>query len=189
MERVHKNSYGGLFIMADEGTSSTLVLIAAVLQLIFFFVLAAITALVAFVLTVLPTIPPSYLPPDFPPLTEAMNVMWGLTVQLIVMTVLALIFSILWFKWRNVPSKNKIGLIITGILALIITGIIPGILALVGGAIASKEPTAIPTSPPAPPSKTLKPEAQVGVKYCRSCGNPISDPKAQFCGVCGASLD
>jgi hypothetical protein len=189
LETGHKNSSGGFFIMADEGTSSTLVLIAAVLQLIFFFVLVVLTAFFAFLLAVVPTIPPSYLPPGSLPIAEFMTVMLRVTILFVVMTVIALIFSILWFLWRSVPGQHKIGLIITGVIALILAGVIPGILVIVGGAIASKAPTTVPTSPSTPPSKTLKPEGEAGVKYCPSCGNPISDPKAQFCGVCGASVD
>jgi len=174
--------------MADEGTSSTLVLIAAVLQLIFFFVGAAFTALFAFVLAVLPTIPPSYLPPGSPPLAELMNGMLSLTIAFGVVTVIALIFSIVWFMWRSVPSQHKVGLIITGILALIFSGVIPGILALVGGVIGPKESAPIPTSTPTLTSKPAQSRHEEGVKYCSTCGNPVANPNAQYCGVCGASL-
>jgi hypothetical protein len=38
------------------------------------------------------------------------------------------------------------------------------------------------TTKPAP-AKT-----EEGVKYCSACGNPVTNPNAEFCGVCGASL-
>ncbi len=172
--------------MADEGTSSTLVLVAAVLQLIFFFVLAGLTGLFAAVMAVLPSIPPSMLPPGSPPLAEFIAAMAGIAALFVVMTAFALIFSILWFIWRGSPSQHKAGLIISGILALIFSGIIPGILVVVAGAIApsSQTPTPIPTTT----AKPVPAKAEEGVKYCSACGNPVTNPNAEFCGVCGASL-
>jgi len=173
--------------MADEGTSSTLVLIAAIIQTIFFFVLITFTAFFAVTLAVLPTIPPSYLPPGFPPLAESMNIILSYTLFMVVMTVVALVFSILWLRWRSTPSQHKVGLIVTGILGLIFAGFLPGLLVLIAGAIASSESTATPARVPASPRKeALKPAP--GVKYCSACGNPVADPNAQFCGVCGASM-
>jgi hypothetical protein len=174
--------------MADEGTSSTLVLIAAIIQLIFFFVMVPVTALFVFTLAMLPTIPPYYFPPPMPPITDLMNVMLGVTILFGTMTALCLTFSILWFMWRSVPSQHKTGLIITGILGLLIAGVIPGILALIAGAIVPQESPAPSASVTAPPSKPAQPVYKDGVKYCSACGTPITNPNAQFCGVCGASL-
>ncbi len=175
--------------MADEGTSRTLVLIAAVLQLIFFFVWASMTALVVFVLTFLPAIPPSELPPGFP-VGDFMNVMMGVSISVGVMTVFSLIFAIIWFMWRSNPSQHKVGLIITGILGLLFSGFIPGLLVLIAGAITPKESTFAPAQAPAPTTtvKTTPPPSTKGVKYCAACGNPLTNPNAQFCGVCGASI-
>jgi hypothetical protein len=173
------------FKMADEGTSSTLVIIAAVLQLIFFFLLAVVTGLLAMVATFLPSIPPSALPPGSPPIDVLIGMMYGYVVLLAVMTVFALIFSILWFMWRGSPSQHRVGLIITGILALLFSGFLPGLLALIGGAITPSESTAVAT--PVSKPKVSPPESKTGVKYCAACGNPV-DPDAQFCGICGASV-
>ncbi len=173
--------------MADEGTSSTLVLVGAVLQLIFFFVLAGMTALFAMVYAVLPTIPLSALPPGTPPIAEFMTVMMGIMISTAIMTVFALVFTIVWFMWRGNPSQHKVGLILTGILGLVFSGFLPGLLALIGGAIASKKSTYIPA--PTPTKKEVAPlKSTEGVKYCSACGNPVADPNAQFCGVCGASI-
>lgn len=174
-----------LFRMADEGTSSTLVIIGAVLQLIFFFLLAIGTGLVAMVLTFLPSIPPSALPPGSPPIEVLMGMMSGYVVLFAVMTVFALIFSIVWFMWRGSPSQHKVGLIITGILALLFSGFLPGLLVLIGGAIAPSESTSVATTVTTP--KAAPPESKPGVKYCASCGNSVN-PDAQFCGICGASV-
>ena len=171
--------------MADEGTSSTLVIIAAVLQLIFFFVLVVATGVFAMVASFLPSIPPSALPPEFPPISVLMGMMYGYVILFAVMTVFSLIFSILWFMWRGSPSQHKVGLIITGILALIFSGFLPGLLALIGGAIVPSESTAVAKTVTTP--KASPPESKPGVKYCAACGNPV-DADAQFCGVCGASV-
>ncbi|MFX1510769.1 MAG: hypothetical protein ACFFBR_10750, partial [Promethearchaeota archaeon] len=172
-------------IMADEGTSSTLVLVAAVLQLIFFFVLAGLTGLFALVLAALPSIPPSMLPPGSPPLAEFIAVMASIAVLFVVMTAFALIFTILWFMWRSSPSQHKVGLIISGIIALLFSGILPGILVIIAGAIAPS--SSIPTPPPTT-VKQVPSKPEKGVKYCSACGNPVTNPNAEFCGVCGASL-
>lgn len=50
--------------------------------------------------------------------------------------IVGLIFSILWLGWRKAPSANKTALIVTGILGLILAGFLPGLLVLIGGAIA-----------------------------------------------------
>ena len=171
--------------MADEGTSSTLVIIAAVLQLIFFFLLAAGTGIVAMAAIFLPSIPPSALPPGSPPIEVLIGMMYGYVVLLGVMTVFALIFSILWFMWRGSPSQHKVGLIVTGILALLFSGFLPGLLALIGGAIAPRGETA--ASSPTTTVKATPSESKAGVKYCASCGNSVN-PDDQFCGVCGASV-
>lgn len=173
--------------MADEGTSKTLVLIAAVLQLIFFFVLGAMTALLAFTLAVLPTIPPSELPPGFP-VADLMNVMMDMVILFGVMTVFAIIFAIIWFMWRSDPSQHKVGLIITGILGLLFSGFIPGLLVLIAGAITPKESTYASATEATTTAKAAPPASTEGVKYCAACGTPLANPNAQFCGVCGASM-
>ncbi len=53
--------------------------------------------------------------------------------------IISLIFTILWLSWRHDPGANKTALIVTGILALIFGGFLPGLLVLIGGAIAGGE--------------------------------------------------
>jgi hypothetical protein len=51
------------------------------------------------------------------------------------LAIIGFVFGALWLSWRNDPMEHKTGAIVTGILGLILTGVIPGILALVAGAI------------------------------------------------------
>ncbi|MFX1300347.1 MAG: hypothetical protein ACFFAL_00045 [Promethearchaeota archaeon] len=51
--------------------------------------------------------------------------------------IICLVFTVLWLFWRLYPSDHKIGLIITGFIALIVGGFLPGIFVIIGGAIAS----------------------------------------------------
>lgn len=106
--------------MSDE-TASTLVLIGAIFQLI---------AAIAFLLLggagfIIPLILGAGL--DFWLLLPAFFFIGG---------IIGLIFAILWFGWRKDPSANKTALIITGILALIFGGVLPGLLVLIGGVVA-----------------------------------------------------
>jgi len=109
--------------MSDE-TASTLILVGAIFQL-----LASIALLflggVGFILPLLI----GYIF-DFWLLIPAFFFIGG---------IISLIFTILWFGWRHDPSTNKTALIITGILALIFGGVLPGLLVLIGGAIAGEE--------------------------------------------------
>jgi len=51
------------------------------------------------------------------------------------LAIVGIVFGVLWLSWRDNPIEYKTGAIVTGILALILTGVLPGILALVAGAI------------------------------------------------------
>ena len=53
--------------------------------------------------------------------------------------IVAIVFGVLWLQWRHDPIPHKTGMIVTGILGLILTGIIPGILVLVAGAVLPNE--------------------------------------------------
>lgn len=53
--------------------------------------------------------------------------------------IVGIVFSILWLQWRNDPFPHKTGMIVTGILAIILTGVVPGILALVAGVVLPSE--------------------------------------------------
>jgi hypothetical protein len=109
--------------MADEDTSSLLVLIGAIFQLITAIPLLSLG--IFFVIIMLPSffLIPFFLFIIFP----AIFLVWGIG---------CLILAIYWFKWRHDPSAHKSSLIATGIIGLIIGGTIGGLLALIGGALA-----------------------------------------------------
>ncbi len=182
----------GIDYMADEGTASTLVLVAGIIQLIIMFIIAGLTGLLAMMIPLILTLTPSELPPELTmaDLQLVVNLLGIVVSVLVVITILTLIFSILWLMWRKDPIKHRAGLIVTGILGLIFGGVLPGLLALIGGAIAKPEPEyKPPTFPKTPVTTPAEPTVKAAaVKYCPACGNPIANPNAEFCGVCGASL-
>lgn len=169
--------------MADEGKSSTLVIVAAVFQLILLFVFAGLAGLFLIVMPWLSMIPPAELPPGVT-LAELILVSQGLFGYFTIAAILSLFFTILWLMWRGQPSQHRVGLIITGIFGLILTGFLPGLLALIGGAIVKEDRGSPPVARPAP--TTAAPSVETA-KFCPSCGNPLVPPDAQFCGVCGAA--
>jgi hypothetical protein len=118
--------------MANEGTASTLVLVAAILQLLIF--IAGI-ALVVINLPILMVLPILLADPIF-------MIFGGILVIMLIMYLLyaifGIIFGILWFLWRGAPSKHRTALIVTGILGIILAGFLPGLLALIGGFMAKK---------------------------------------------------
>jgi uncharacterized membrane protein YuzA (DUF378 family) len=112
--------------MADEGTARTLVTIGAWLQLIFWLIGIAAIALTFMMFL-----------PFWDPL---IMIIFLMTVAFyILITIFGIIFFILWFRWRHDPSAHKTGLIVTGILGLLFGGVLPGLLILIGGAIAPSE--------------------------------------------------
>jgi hypothetical protein len=112
--------------MADEGTARTLVSIGAWLQFIFW--LIGIAAIVFTFIIFLPFWDPLFL----------MFFLMSIAFYLLI-TIFGIIFFILWFRWRHDPGAHKTGLIITGILGLLFGGFLPGLLVLIGGAIAPSE--------------------------------------------------
>lgn len=158
--------------MVDENTASTLVLVAAILQLLFglfSFVTAAFNALLIFPFMIDPFM--------------MMIMGWILIITIvfnIVTGVVGLIFAIIWFNWRHSPSEHKTGLIVSGILGLLFTGFLPGLLALIAGA-AVPSPTEYLAYEPA------KPMPYKTERRCSSCGaEATGDDK--FCWRCGAAL-
>jgi hypothetical protein len=113
--------------MADEGTARTLVTIGAWLQLIFW--LLGIVML-AFTLML-------FLPVLMDPLFLMIFLMSA--AMYILITIFAIIFFILWFRWKNDPGAHKTGLIVTGVLGLFLAGFLPALLVLIGGIIAPSE--------------------------------------------------
>ncbi|MFW9934037.1 MAG: hypothetical protein ACFFDU_00725 [Candidatus Thorarchaeota archaeon] len=112
--------------MADEGTARTLVTIGAWLQLIFWLIGIAGIAFTFMMFL-----------PFWDPLIMIVFLM--AVAFYILITIFGIIFFILWFRWRHDPSAHKTGLIVTGILGLIFSGVLPGLLVLIGGAIAPSE--------------------------------------------------
>lgn len=110
--------------MSDEDTARTLVLVGAILQLIISIVFLLFGGLVVVAMLIFGGLVP--------------EIMWLLFLPLFLFIggILSLILTILWFKWRSHPAAHKTGLIVTGILALIFGGVLPGLLVLIGGAIA-----------------------------------------------------
>ncbi|MFW9831320.1 MAG: hypothetical protein ACFFD8_06055 [Candidatus Thorarchaeota archaeon] len=114
--------------MADEGTASTLVLVGAILQIftmIAWFYLAY-TSYLGYML--------------FEMMFPGMGIfMLPMLIYFAIGGILGLIFLIIWFMWRSAPSSHRGGLIVTGIIAMIFSGGIGGLLVLIGGAIAPQE--------------------------------------------------
>jgi hypothetical protein len=110
--------------MGDEDTARTLVLVGAILQLIIsiLFLLLGALAFFAMILFI-----------GFEP-----DIIWLLALPLFLLIGggVSLIFTLLWFSWRSHPAAHKSGLIVTGILGMIFGGFLPGLLVLIGGAIA-----------------------------------------------------
>ncbi|MFX1318865.1 MAG: hypothetical protein ACFE9D_10555 [Promethearchaeota archaeon] len=113
--------------MADEGTARTLVTIGAWLQLIFWFIGIGGIAFTAFL----------FLPVLMDPLF--LMVFLLAAAFYILITIFAIIFFILWFRWRHDPGAHKTGLIVTGVLGLFLAGFLPALLVLIGGIIAPSE--------------------------------------------------
>jgi hypothetical protein len=55
------------------------------------------------------------------------------------LAIIGIVFGALWLSWRSDPMGHKTGAIVTGILGIIFTGVVPGILALIAGAILPSE--------------------------------------------------
>ncbi len=159
--------------MGDQGTASTLVLVAAILQIIFS-LFNVVSGAFSF-LMILPIM--------------ADPIFWGLLFPIMISSlvlnlafgVIGLIFAVFWLNWREYPSGHKTGLIVTGILALIFSGFIPGLLALIGGVIGPSPSELQVYEPVKKPTAPLK-------KYCPSCGAQISDPNDLYCWNCGGAL-
>lgn len=158
--------------MGDVNTASTLVLVAAILQ--FIISILSIIAGVFSTLIFLPFMYDPYMMGLMGPL-----ILISLIVN-VVMGVIGLTFAILWLNWRHYPSEHKTGLIVSGILGLLFAGFIPGLLALIGGAI-TPSPSELPSYQPA----TTAPYR--AARSCPSCGADVTGDD-KFCWRCGAGL-
>jgi hypothetical protein len=118
--------------MSNESTATTLVLVGAILQLIIGILLllgglgSSIGTTIGLLLVGIGT-PLEWIWVAFP------------GVPLMVLGILGLVFGNSWFRWRRTPIEYKEKLILTGIIALIFTGVLPGLLVLIGGSIAPEE--------------------------------------------------
>ncbi|MFX1577154.1 MAG: hypothetical protein ACFFCF_08255 [Promethearchaeota archaeon] len=113
--------------MSNTETSSMLVRIGAWLQIPFSFFIIVIIAWMFWILW------PIMLDPIF---WTAFG--WWTTVLLglsIFAGILGLILALFWFKWRNDIPTHKNDFIKTGIVGMIFTGTVPGLLVLIGAAI------------------------------------------------------
>lgn len=116
--------------MADEGTAKTLVLIAAILQLIFV-IYGAYSIVTSLGLIML-------LLSDPLGILIFMMVGW-IYIYYIIWIIFGVIFMLLWFLWRGNPSGHKTALIVTGILGMFLAGFLGGLLALIAGILAPKK--------------------------------------------------
>ena len=158
--------------MGDEKSASTLVLVAAILQLII-----SLLSMVGGAFTALTLIPLMIDP--FMMMVMGWFILFAVIIN-VVIGVVGLIFSILWFNWRHSPSEHKTGLIVTGILGLLLAGFLPGLFALIGGATAPSPTEYIGYEP----AKTTPFKTE---RRCSSCGaETTGDDK--FCWRCGAAL-
>ena len=167
--------------MADQGTASTLVLIAAILQLILSILFALVLGFIVLGLGFAMPFIPDLFPLDIGVIFLVITGVLGVGV------LFSFIFMIVWFAWYKTPSAHKNGLIITGIFGLLFAGFLPGLLALIGGIVAPSESEVMSPPPARGPPETKAPTTQA--TYCPACGNPLEDPSAQFCAMCGAALD
>jgi hypothetical protein len=118
--------------MPDETTATTLILIGAIFQIIIAIFLliggagSTIGTAIGFLLG---------------GISDPLDWIWVFIpgVPLMVFGILALLFGISWLRWRDTPAEYKQKLILTGIVALIFTGVIPGLLVIIAGAIIPEE--------------------------------------------------
>ena len=118
--------------MSDESTAITLILVGAIFQLIIAILLilgglgSSIGTAIGFLIG---------------GISDPLDWIWVFIpgVPLLVFGILGLVFGISWLRWRHTPLEYKQNLILTGILALIFTGVLPGLLVLIGGAIVPEE--------------------------------------------------
>ncbi|MDO8122836.1 MAG: hypothetical protein Q6364_00435 [Candidatus Hermodarchaeota archaeon] len=104
-------------MVAERNASRVLVIFGIVIQLIYniFFIFLFVIYLIGIALV-------AVFDPLDPQLVMASNLMGSLALSILAGT----IFFILWIIFLIKPSKLKIGLIITGIIAIILCGVLPG---------------------------------------------------------------
>jgi hypothetical protein len=118
--------------MASEGTAKTLVLVAAILNLVMI-IWSAYSVIMSLGLIMTWLTDPLF--------GFLFFIMFGFIYFFYILWIIfGIIFMLLWFVWRGNPSGHKTGLIVTGVLGLFLTGFgIGGLLALIAGIIAPKK--------------------------------------------------
>jgi hypothetical protein len=158
--------------MVDEGSASTLVLVAAILKL---FVMLGYGAIAAFFFGNLIIFAAD-------PANPILGFGFGMFAVFAALAVISLFLMIVRFIWRSQPSKHRIALIIPSVIGLL-TSVIPGILVIVAGDIAPN-PEEVPR--PLPTRPIAVPKGKDSRLFCGHCGVRILNPAARFCEACGA---
>jgi membrane protease YdiL (CAAX protease family) len=160
--------------MGDVQTASTLTFVAGILQIVFSVIYLVFWIFLMGILLI-PFIYDPYYALIFG------SIFFVLLLVLGIFGIFGLIFGIIWLNWRHYPSEHKTGLIVSGILALLFSmGFIPGILALVAGAIA-------PTPSEYRGYELVRPPTIRAITHCPRCGADIAR-EDQFCWRCGTQL-
>lgn len=159
--------------MVDESFASSIVLSAIIL--LGFFTLLALANIVFISFGVLPFL----MDPIF--LTFMMVILWGAIVPSALCTFVGIILIITWLGWRHNPSEHRNGLKITGVIAAICCGVVPGILAIVAGAMEPQIAKPYTHTPPMLPQPTE-------IQRCPYCGAEAS-PTDIYCWKCGSAFD
>ncbi|MFX1317656.1 MAG: hypothetical protein ACFE9D_00840 [Promethearchaeota archaeon] len=166
--------------MADAQTASTLTLVAGILQIVFSMIFIVLGVMVfGFMLW----------PFMYDPFVMMYTPMWVMLIPLLlfgVFGVIGLIFGVLWLNWRHFAVQHKTGLIVSGILAMVFSiGFIPGLLALLAGALA---PTTSEYTGYIPVQRQPVSRSTVRVvTRCPSCNAEIVGDD-RFCWRCGTKL-
>jgi hypothetical protein len=113
--------------MSDINTSQTLMKIGAWLQIPFSLLLIAIGAWLLWLLL------PVIIDPMF---WVTFGIFILLILSFVIVTgIIGFILTIIWFRWQHDILGHKKGLITTGIIGIIFTGTVPGLLVLLAAAL------------------------------------------------------
>ncbi|MFX1510687.1 MAG: hypothetical protein ACFFBR_10320 [Promethearchaeota archaeon] len=116
--------------MSDEKAASSLLRIAAILQILF----AGIMLLGFYNIPVVIIL-------QFFIALGVYTMLLGISLQVLTITmmVVGILFGGLWYQWRYDPNEHKTGMIVTGILGALLICVVPGFLILVARAILPSE--------------------------------------------------